>query len=171
MMAGFGKNRNRRANFWNMHGVYALYSGAELVYVGQVFKLNLGDRLKQHTLGEKSERWDTFSWYGIQDVVKQRGKDGYLKLGKLNGAESEKIESVIESFESLVIRIADPELNRRRGKFAKGEDKAERFRQFEMTTPDEEMQQKLTTLLKVTNSQSKTIEKILGKVSSLKTTE
>lgn len=164
LMTGFGKNQSRKANFWKMHGVYALYSGYDLVYVGQTFRQYLGDRLKQHTKDESRERWDTFSWYGIQDVVGQKNKDGFMSLGKLNTAEWDRAENIIESLESLVIRIADPALNRRRDKFTKGTDKAERFHQFQMPDPDEELQEKMTKLMKVTKKQLETLDKIWRKV-------
>jgi len=163
-LAGNGKNQSRKANFWYMRGIYALYSGFELVYIGQTTKQSLGTRLKQHTHNESSGRWDTFSWYGLQDIVNPKDNYGYLRPGKLNATEREKIENIIEAFESLAIRIADPPLNRKRGKFGKSEEHAERFHQFASESDNEVISDVLRKMQKEGKDQRKKIEKIWNKI-------
>jgi predicted GIY-YIG superfamily endonuclease len=64
-----------------MKGVYALYYEHDLLYVGQTFHQNLGDRLKQHLKDEKATRWDSFSWYGIMKVLTTK-RHGLFRLQK-----------------------------------------------------------------------------------------
>jgi hypothetical protein len=127
---GYGRNRSIKGNFWSMRGVYALYQDHQLVYVGQTLNQSLGRRLKQHTKDETRERWNNFSWYGIRGRSKVRDKERFFLLDKLNKAEQPSSKSIVDTLETLVIRIADPDLNRRRQEFKQGKKKAEKFHQM-----------------------------------------
>src|SRR3954452_24324419 len=63
-------------NFRDQRGVYVLYAGYEMVYVGQVGSVDsrLFSRLKHHRSGSLSERWDRFSWFGINRVLSSNNK-------------------------------------------------------------------------------------------------
>ena len=77
------------------HGVYALYSGNRLYYVG--LASNLRNRLRHHLRDRHGQSWDRFSVY--------------LTIG----------DSHIKELESLVLRIVSPPGNRLVGKFGKAE--------------------------------------------------
>ncbi len=77
------------------HGIYVLYRGRRLYYVG--LASNLRTRLKAHLKDRHRDSWDRFSVYlTIQD--------GHIK-----------------ELESLALRILKPSGNRMGGKFAKAE--------------------------------------------------
>lgn len=86
------------------HGVYALYKGSRLYYVG--LAKNLRARLKQHLRDRHGKAWDRFSMY--------------LTLN----------DSHIRELESLVLRIAQPKGNRQKGKFGRAENLQRRFAQI-----------------------------------------
>ncbi|MCY3728234.1 MAG: hypothetical protein OXF97_04440 [Nitrospira sp.] len=77
------------------HGVYALYRGDRLYYVG--LASNLRSRLRDHLRNRHGQSWDHFSVY--------------LTIG----------DSHIKELESLVVRIANPRGNKQEGKFTKAE--------------------------------------------------
>ena len=106
------------------HGVYALYRGNRLYYVG--LASNLRSRLNSHLRDRHANTWDHFSVY--------------LTVGDEHLAE----------LESLVLRISSPKGNKQRAKFARSEDLRRRFRRqvsqyqkielnrlFGLTTPKE----------------------------------
>ncbi len=76
-------------------GVYALYRGDRLYYVGLASNLNA--RIKQHLRDRHKGKWDKFSVY--------------LTIGDRH----------LKELESLVLRIAQPKGNKVAGKFAKAE--------------------------------------------------
>jgi len=120
-MLGWSKNQRRKANFWQMSGVYALYMNNDLIYVGQASVENLGDRLKHHnTKDELRHRWNSFSWYGTRSVGKTRDTMGLYRLlsPKKHGTASTK--NLIDVLETLAIRIIDPPMNRQREKIHAG---------------------------------------------------
>ena len=77
------------------HGVYALYRGNRLYYVG--LASNLRNRLRHHLRDRHGQSWDRFSVY--------------LTIG----------DSHIKELESLVLRIVSPPGNKTGGKFGKAE--------------------------------------------------
>ncbi len=83
------------------NGVYALYKGEKLYYIG--LATNLRSRLKQHLTDGHRESWDRFSVYLTIHA-------GHLK-----------------DMESLLLRIMRPSGNTHRGKFVKCEDLVKRF--------------------------------------------
>jgi len=89
------------------HGVYALYKGNKLYYVG--LATNLRRRVTTHLRDRHAGKWDKFSLFLIRD--------------------SEHIREL----ESLLIRIADPKGNAKLGGFAESENlKGELKRQIKL---------------------------------------
>jgi len=80
-----------RAYIKGRHGIYALYRGPKLYYVG--LASNLGWRLRHHMKDRHAGRWDRFSIYMTND-------QDYMK-----------------DLESLFLRIAKPTGNKVKGKF------------------------------------------------------
>jgi hypothetical protein len=83
------------------NGVYALYKGDKLYYVG--LATNLRGRLKQHLRGRHGESWDRFSVY--------------LTLG----------DTHLKEMESLLLRITKPVGNKQIGRFVSCDNLKKRF--------------------------------------------
>jgi len=77
------------------HGVYALYKGDHLYYVG--LATNLKNRVKHHLQDRHAGKWNSFSLYLIH-------KSDHIK-----------------ELESLILRIADPKGNRVKGRMPHAE--------------------------------------------------
>lgn len=58
-------------------GIYLLYDGREVIYIGRTTDRPLGRRLFEHTLDRLAVRWDRFSWFGLLPVS-ENGKLGAL---------------------------------------------------------------------------------------------
>ncbi|GEM_PF-5574478 len=56
-------------NYAKSSGIYALFDGADLVFVGWADSENLGNRLYGHTTDYLAARWDAFSWFGTNSPV------------------------------------------------------------------------------------------------------
>ena len=84
------------------HGIYALYRGNHLYYVGQASNLRV--RLRHHLKDRHAKKWDRFSIYITTDVEHMR------------------------DLESLIIHIAAPRENRLKGGFVASEDLRKRLR-------------------------------------------
>jgi hypothetical protein len=82
-------------------GVYALYRGNKLYYVG--LASNLSGRLNRHIIDRHKESWDRFSVY--------------LTIG----------DSHLKELESLILRVVRPVGNKMAGKFVKSEDLRHKF--------------------------------------------
>lgn len=96
-------------DFSNVRGVYILYDGREVVYVGQALKTPIFKRLKDHTKDRLSGRWNRFSWYSI-DGIDQEGN-----IVKADKQFSVNIEDLINAFEGIMIESMEPPQNRRQG--------------------------------------------------------
>jgi Restriction Enzyme Adenine Methylase Associated len=83
------------------HGVYALYKGDRLYYVGLASNLKM--RLGSHGRNQHGQQWDRFSVY--------------LTIG----------DRTLRELEALLLRIVKPKGNSQKGKFAKSEDLKRRF--------------------------------------------
>jgi hypothetical protein len=77
------------------HGVYALYKGNRLYYVG--LASNLRNRIRHHLRDKHAGKWDKFSLYLVRKA------------------------DHIKELESLILRIADPTGNATRGRLARAE--------------------------------------------------
>lgn len=55
-------------DFRQQVGIYVLYSGHQMIYVGQTGsgKRKLFSRLKAHRRDSLADRWDRFSWFGLR---------------------------------------------------------------------------------------------------------
>src|SRR5712692_8366035 len=62
-------------DFREQIGIYVLYSGHQMIYVGQTGSKNqrLFTRLKLHQRDALARRWDHFSWFGLRRVL-EKGK-------------------------------------------------------------------------------------------------
>lgn len=94
-------------NFCNQLGIYLLYDGREVIYVGRTTDRPMGRRLYEHTLDRLSARWDRFSWFGLLPVT----EDG--KLQKL--PETYVAAKLIPALEAVLIEALEPRQNRKRG--------------------------------------------------------
>ena len=94
-------------NFSEQAGVYLLYDGREVIYVGMADTKRLGARLREHLTDRLAARWDRFSWFGLRPVQ----DDG--QLGDVPTVFSSK--STLPALEALLIEALEPRQNRRRG--------------------------------------------------------
>lgn len=102
-----------RAYTRKRNGVYALYKGDKLYYVG--LAIDLRRRLKQHLKDRHVDAWDRFSVY--------------ITIG----------DHHIKELESLLLRITRPAGNKQIGKFAKCENLVRRFTRDIKTQQREEI--------------------------------
>lgn len=94
-------------DFYGQAGVYLLYDGREVIYVGRSTNLPLGMRLFEHTLDRLSARWDRFSWFGLLPVSDTG------KIGSMPAAYS--ADNLIPALEAILIEALEPRQNRKRG--------------------------------------------------------
>lgn len=95
-------------DFTEQFGIYLLYDGREVIYVGRAMKRALGTRLFEHTQDRLSARWDRFSWFGLRGV----NQDGSLAPLDHHTYEPEQL---IPAFEAILIEAVEPRQNRKRG--------------------------------------------------------
>ncbi len=94
-------------DFCRQLGIYLLYDGREVIYVGRTTDRPLGKRLYEHTIDRMSARWDRFSWFGLLPV----SEDGSLSpLPSTYDAAK-----LIPALESILIEALEPRQNRKRG--------------------------------------------------------
>ncbi len=94
-------------NFCKQLGIYLLYDGREVMYVGRTTDRPLGRRLYEHTVDRMSARWDRFSWFGLLPV----SDTGTLEsLPKTYDAAN-----LIPALEAILIEALEPRQNRKRG--------------------------------------------------------
>jgi hypothetical protein len=113
-------------DFRPQRGVYALYDeGYQLLYVGQAGYGNkrLYDRLDNHMSDHLAERWQRFSWFGIDPVRKIKKSFQLVETEP----ETPQVNHVLNHLEAILIAAAEPRLNRQGGKFGD----AQQFRQWE----------------------------------------
>ena len=95
-------------DFAEQAGVYLLYEGNRVIYVGRVTAPRLGLRLWEHTRDRLKARWDKFSWFGVRSV----GDNG--RLGDLPHPGF-TLAALIATMEALLIEGLEPPQNRRQG--------------------------------------------------------
>jgi len=106
-LLGKQKTVSEPVDFYGQLGVYLLYDGREVIYVGRSTDRPLGRRLFEHTQDRLASRWDRFSWFGLMPVT----DDG--KLHPLPEAfESSKL---IPALEAILVEALEPRQNRKRG--------------------------------------------------------
>ena len=94
-------------DFCKQLGIYLLYDGREVIYVGRTTDRPLGRRLYEHTIDRMSARWDRFSWFGLLPVS-DAGSLGSLP-GQYDAAK------LIPALEAILIEALEPRQNRKRG--------------------------------------------------------
>ena len=94
-------------NFNKQRGIYLLYDGREVIYVGRTTDRPLGKRLYEHTIDRMSARWNRFSWFGLLPVSDE-GDLGVLP-------ESYDALIMIPALEAILIEALEPRQNRKRG--------------------------------------------------------
>ena len=94
-------------DFCNQIGIYFLYDGREVIYVGRIVDRPLGNRLYEHTRDRLRTRWNRFSWFGLLPVSDTG------TLGRLPGAFSAAM--MIPTLEAVLIEALEPRQNRKRG--------------------------------------------------------
>lgn len=95
-------------NFADQVGVYILYSGDRVIYVGRITEPRLGPRLWDHTRDRLTGRWDRFSWFGVRSVAED-GSLGQVPAGNFS------VGMLVATMEALLIEGLEPPQNRRRG--------------------------------------------------------
>lgn len=111
--------RRRRVSFRDQTGIYVLYDGGKIVYIGQVGSSERGLywRLKHHTKDELADRWDKFSWFGTRAPLTPSAseRDSDLQSGK----QRHRIDSniVLDHLEGLLLAVVEPVLNRQGSKW------------------------------------------------------
>jgi len=98
----------KEIDFADQAGVYLLYDGNRVVYVGRVTGTRLGSRMWEHTRDRLTGRWDRFSWFGVRGVT----ESGSLTALPGSGIA---VESLISTLEALLIEGLEPPQNRRQG--------------------------------------------------------
>lgn len=104
-----GKQRieSESVNFSEQLGVYLLYDGREVVYVGRSTDRPLGRRLFEHTSDRLGTRWDRFSWFGVRPVSEE---------GTLGQPPTQYDTGVLlPVLEAVLIEALEPRQNRKRG--------------------------------------------------------
>ena len=94
-------------DFHKQVGIYLLYDGREVIYVGRSTDRPLGKRLYEHTLDRFSSRWDRFSWFGLLPVADTGA------LGKMPA--SYPGVNIVPAIEAILIEALEPRQNRKRG--------------------------------------------------------
>jgi hypothetical protein len=94
-------------DFARQRGVYLLYDGRHVVYVGRVTDRDLGVRLYEHTQDRLRGRWNRFSWFGLLSVT----EDGQLRESKCALTP----DLLAATLEALLVEGLEPPQNRRRG--------------------------------------------------------
>jgi len=94
-------------DFFSQLGIYLLYDGREIIYVGRSTARPLGRRLFEHTADRLSTRWDRFSWFGLLPVSEK---------GKLGGLPESYIGTkIVPALEAILVEALEPRQNRKRG--------------------------------------------------------
>ncbi len=88
-------------------GIYLLYDGREVIYIGRTTDRPLGRRLFEHTLDRLAARWDRFSWFGLLPVS-ESGQLGLLPT-------TYEAAKIIPALEAILIEALEPRQNRKRG--------------------------------------------------------
>jgi hypothetical protein len=88
-------------------GIYLLYDGREVIYVGRSTDRPIGRRLFEHTIDRMSTRWDRFSWFGLLPVS-EAGVLGSLPVDY-------QAATIIPALEAILIEALEPRQNRKRG--------------------------------------------------------
>lgn len=98
---------SKPVNFSKQMGIYLLYDGREVIYVGRSTDRPLGKRLHEHTVDRLATRWDRFSWFGLLPVSPEGN------LGSLPPTFA--AQTLVPALEAVLIEALEPRQNRKRG--------------------------------------------------------
>jgi hypothetical protein len=132
-------------DFRDQIGIYVLYDTFKVIYIGQAGNGNavLFDRLKMHTRDHLADRWDRFSWFGIQRV----NKGGTLHA--INNLKTQ-ICDALNHLEGILIATVEPPNNKQGAKFGPRVKYYKQYRDIDNLGPsDAEMLRKISKHLKV----------------------
>lgn len=135
---GVQQSGSRLVNFGLQAGVYLLYDGSRVVYVGRVTEPRMGLRMWEHTRDRLQGRWDRFSWFGVRQV-QQNGDLSALPEAGIG------VETLIATMEALLIEGLEPPQNRRQG------DGFTALEFIQATDPAIEVQRKKTLLAELSS--------------------
>lgn len=93
-----------------MRGIYMLYDGREVIYVGQAVDRPIIKRLSEHTKNRLATRWDRFSWFGLDGIHPDSGK--IIKQSEYFTSDLHSLANVLEG---ILIEGLEPRQNRRQG--------------------------------------------------------
>ncbi len=136
------------SDFWDQRGIYALYRGYDLVYVGKADQRSIGDRLRDHRRDHLTGRWDRFSWFGFRNV----NADG--SLSKFPGVLPVNSSTVLTHMEALLIMVAEPPMNGQSGQLGN------RVEWFEQVPADVPSDPNIATVQHEVEALSRRIEEI-----------
>src|SRR5260370_2535602 len=88
-------------------GIYLLYDGREVSYIGRTTDRPLGRRLYEHTSDRMAARWDRFSWFALLPLSEMG------PLGTLPATYD--AAQMIPALEAILIEALEPRQNRKRG--------------------------------------------------------
>ena len=125
-------------DFSGQIGIYLLYDGREVVYVGRSTDGTIGNRLFKHTQARLRARWDRFSWFGLYPVT----DDGKLERSIIDLSP----EVLIRTLEAVCIESLEPRQNRKRG------DDFDGLEFFQSDDPEIERKEKLALLAEMKKS-------------------
>lgn len=91
-----------------IRGIYMLYDGREVIYVGQAVDKPILKRLVQHTRNRLATRWNRFSWFGIDGIT-----NGCVS--KIDNPIATDIHRLADALEGILIEGLEPRQNRRQG--------------------------------------------------------
>jgi hypothetical protein len=106
-LLGMQKIGAMSVDFCKQLGIYLLYDGREVIYVGRSTDRPLGRRLYEHTIDRLSARWNRFSWFGLLPI----SDDG--QIGVL--PDNYNAINLIPALEAILIEALEPRQNRKRG--------------------------------------------------------
>lgn len=109
------QKRAEPVNFATQVGIYVLFSGHKMIYVGQVGsgRATLFGRLRRHRHDHLSGRWDRFSWFGLR-AVKDNGT-----LGTIRKIKRSQHSAILNQMEAVLVAAAEPVLNKQGGRFGR----------------------------------------------------
>lgn len=116
-------------DFAEQWGIYILYNGLTVMYVGRTSSDNTGiyQRLRDHHTGRRrTARWDEFSWFGFRPVNEDRSLSNqsanFTTAMLITVLESVMIEALLpplndrggERMGTMYRQVEDPEIKRQR---------------------------------------------------------
>lgn len=127
--------RSEPVDFRDQVGIYVLYDGHRMIYVGQAGSGNryLFKRLRSHRRDVLAGRWDTFSWFGLRRVL------GSGRLSTVNRRSRSALSSTLNHIEAVLIAAAEPALNRQGGRFGRSATRYLQVRDERLGLTDQQM--------------------------------